>query len=226
MHRATWDLRLPPPYINTRAQGTTGQPTGAFVLPGRYVARLTLAGSDTSMSQSVETPVTVNRDSLVTLSPAEYRALWDMRVSSGAQQAKVQAVVRTAEQVKEQVTEVKAALKTGTAPDSLSKQTTAIEKEVDDILLKVRGRQGPPAGDVDDKTFAPSIQSRVNQVANEIGSVTSPPTQIQRETLDLAMKDLDREAARLNALLTSRLPALNRGLDAAGVPWTVGRTVR
>jgi hypothetical protein len=121
---------------------------------------------------------------------------------------------------------VKAALKTGTAPDSLTKQANAIDKEVDDILLKVRGRQGADASDVDDKKFAPAIQSRVNQVANEIGDVTSPATQIQRETLDLAMKDLEREAARLNALLAARVPALNRGLDAAGVPWTVGRPVR
>jgi hypothetical protein len=124
------------------------------------------------------------------------------------------------------MTEVKAALKTGTAPDSLSKQATAIEKEIDDILLKVRGRQGPDASDVEDKTFAPSIQSRVNQVAGEIGNATSLPTQIQRETLDLAMKDLEREAARLNSLMTARVPVLNRGLDAAGVPWTLGRTVR
>ena len=138
----------------------------------------------------------------------------------------MQATVRTAEQVKEQMTEVKAALKTGTAPDSLTKQATAIDKDIDDILLKVRGRQGPGANDVEDKTFAPSIQSRVNQVAGEIGNATSLPTQIQRETLDLAMKDLEREAARLNSLLTVRVPALNRGLDAAGVPWTVGRTVR
>jgi hypothetical protein len=149
-----------------------------------------------------------------------------MRVSSSAQQARVQAVVRTAEQLKDQMTEVKAALKTGTAPDSLTKQANAIDKEVDDILLKVRGRQGADASDVDDKKFAPAIQSRVNQVANEIGDVTSPATQIQRETLDLAMKDLEREAARLNALLAARVPALNRGLDAAGVPWTVGRPVR
>jgi hypothetical protein len=226
MHRATWDLRLPAPYINSKAQGTSNQPTGAFVLPGRYVARLTLVGNDTLMSQSVETPVTVNPDPFVSLSPAEYRTLWEMRVSSGAQQARVQAIVRTAEQVKEQMTEVKAALKTGTAPDSLTKQATAIDKEVDDILLKVRGRQGPGANDVEDKTFAPSIQSRVNQVASEIGNATSLPTQIQRETLDLAMKDLEREAARLNQLLTVRVPTLNRGLDAAGVPWTVGRTVR
>jgi photosystem II stability/assembly factor-like uncharacterized protein len=226
MHRATWDLRLSPPYVNPRAQGTRGQPTGPFVLPGRYVARLTLAGNDTLMSQSMETPLTVNADPLVTLTPAEYRALWAMRVSSSAQQAKVQAVVRTTERLKEQMTEVKAALKTGTAPDSLTKQANAIDKEVDDILLKVRGRQGPAASDVEDKTFAPSIQSRVNQVAGEIGDVTSPATQIQRETLDLAMKDLEREAARLNLLLTTRVPALNRGLDVAGVPWTVGRPVR
>ena len=226
MHRATWDLRLPAPYINTKAQGTNNQPTGAFVLPGRYVARLTLAGDDTLMSRYVETPLTVNPDPFVSLRPAEYRALWEARVSSSAQQARVQAIVRTAEQVKEQMTEVKAALKIGTAPDSLSKQATAIDKEIDDILLKVRGRQGPDANDVDDKTFAPSIQSRVNQVAGEIGNATSLPTQIQRETLDLAMKDLEREAARLNSILTARVPALNRGLDAAGVPWTVGRTVR
>jgi hypothetical protein len=63
-------------------------------------------------------------------------------------------------------------------------------------------------------------------VAGEIGDVTSPPTQIQRETLGLAMKDLEREAGRLNALLTGKVQALNRALDAAGVPWTVGRTVK
>jgi hypothetical protein len=46
MHRVTWDLRLAPPYLNpprTAAQGGQGnrnQPTGAFVLPGRYTARL------------------------------------------------------------------------------------------------------------------------------------------------------------------------------------------
>jgi hypothetical protein len=56
--------------------------------------------------------------------------------------------------------------------------------------------------------------------------VTSSPTQIQRETLELAMSDLAKEVARLNALLTTRVPALNRGLDAAGVPWTPGRILK
>ena len=227
LHRATWDLRLAAPYFNPRPQGNRGQPQGAFVLPGRYSARLTLSGKgDSVAATTVETPVVVNADPLVQLSPAEYRALHEMRLRVATEQARVQGVVRTAELLKDQMTEVKNALKNLTGTDSLSRQANSIDREIDDILTKVRGRQGE-ANDADDKNrFTPSIQERVNGVANEIGDVTSPPTQLQRETLDLAMKDLEREVARLNMLLTTRVPALNRGLDAAGVPWTVGRPIK
>ena len=50
--------------------------------------------------------------------------------------------------------------------------------------------------------------------------------QLQRETLDSAMKDLEAQVARLNPILTTRVPALNRALDAAGVPWTAGRPIK
>jgi hypothetical protein len=40
------------------------------------------------------------------------------------------------------------------------------------------------------------------------------------------MKDLEREVARLNGILSTRVPALNRALDAAAVPWTVGRPIK
>ncbi|HEX2721409.1 MAG TPA: hypothetical protein VHM24_00725 [Gemmatimonadaceae bacterium] len=226
LHRAVWDLRLAAPYFNPRAQGNRGQPQGAFVLPGRYTARLTLSGRDSVTPRSVETQVVVRQDPLVQLTAAEYRALHDMRLRSAEQQARVQATVRSAELLKEQITEVKNALKSLSGSDSLSRQTTTIEREVDDILKKVRGAQGE-ANDADDRTrFAPSIQDRVNRVAGEIGDVSSPPTQLQRETLDSAMKDLEREVSRLNALLTTRVPSLYKALDAAGVPWTVGRPIR
>ena len=225
LHRATWNLRLAAPYFNPRAGAT--QPQGSFVLPGRYTARLALSGSDSVAPTSVETRVVVHADPLIQLSAAEYSALHALRLKAAAEQARVQGVVRTAEQLKDQMTEVKNALKNLTGADSLSRQATAIERDIDDILLKVRGRQGPAANDADDRNrYAPSIQQRVNAVANEIGDVTSPPTQLQRETLDLAMQDLAREVTRLNALITTRVPALNRGLDAAGVPWTSGRPIR
>jgi hypothetical protein len=93
----------------------------------------------------------------------------------------------------------------------------------------LRGRQDSTGGegDVDDKSRAePSIQERVDQIAEETGGVTSPPTEIQRETLDRAVADLQRESARLNAIAATRIPAFNQKLDAAGVPWSIGRPVQ
>ncbi len=225
LHRAVWDLRLAAPYFNPRPQGNRGQPEGSFVLPGRYTARLMLSGKDSIVATTLETQLVVNPDPLVQLSAVEYRALHEMRLGTAGQQARVQAVVRSAELLKDQMTEVKNVLKNLVGSDSLSKQANALDKEVDEILKAVRG--GGEANDADDRTrFRPSIQDRVNGVAGEIGDVTSPPTQLQRETLEVAMKDLARESAKLNVLLTTRVPALNSALDAAGVPWTVGRPIR
>ena len=225
MHRITWDLRLASPYVIPRAEANR-QPRGAFVLPGRYTARLELAARGSEPAVISETVVEVKPDPLVRLTAAEYRELHQNRLRSGQMQASVQASVRSAELLKEQVSEAKTAIRASAAPPAVSADLAAIEREVDDILVKLRGRQ-ERQGDVDDRTRSePSIQSRVNQVAGEIGDVTSPLTQIQSETLQLAMSDLQREATRLNMLLATRVPALHRALDAAGVPWTIGRPVQ
>ena len=231
MHRVTWDLRNAPPYTVRRPAGQVGEPafrqrelSGPFVLPGRYTARLTIKpGSGAPIVH--ETPIEVRSDPLVQLSDADYRALYDMRVSTGRQQATVQAAVRTAEQLKEQITDVKTALKSNSAPDSVSTQSDAIDKELGDILRKLRGDPDAPPVSDDKRTEEPSIQERVNNVAEEIGNVTSQPTELQRSTLTLAASDLQREVGRINTQLQRRIPALNAALDAAKIPWTIGRPV-
>jgi photosystem II stability/assembly factor-like uncharacterized protein len=230
MHRVTWDLRTAPPYTVRRPASEVGEPqfrrrdpSGPFVLPGKYTARLTVKGG-AAPAVVRETAVEVRSDPLVPMSEADYRALYDMRVSTGRLQATVQAAVRTAEQLKEQITDVKTALKSNPAPDTVSKQADSIDKEIGDIIKKLRG--DPESEAVDDrKTEEPSIQERVNNVAEEIGNVTSQPTELQRSTLTLATSDLQREVGRINTLLQRRIPALNAALDAAKVPWTIGRPV-
>ncbi len=172
-----------------------------------------------------EMAIEVRSDPLVQLSDADYRSLYDMRVNNGRLQATVQAAVRTAELLKDQITDVKTALKSSAAPDSVSKQSDAIEKELNDVLKKLRGDPDAPAVSDDKRTEEPSIQDRVNNVADEIGNVTSQPTELQRSTLTLAASDLQREVGRINALLQRRIPALNAALDAAKIPWTIGRPV-
>jgi hypothetical protein len=192
------------------------------VLPGRYTARLTVKGSGATTR---EVPIDVRSDPLVQLTDADYRALYDMRVSTGRLQATVQAAVRTGEQLKDQLADVRAAIKNASGPDSLSKQADAVDKELSDILKKLRGDPDAPPVSDDKRVEEPSIQERVNSVAEQIGNVTSQPTDLQRATLTLASQDLQREVERLNNVLQRRVPALNASMDAAKIPWTIGRPV-
>jgi hypothetical protein len=167
----------------------------------------------------------VRSDPLVQLTDADYRALYDMRVSTGRLQATVQAAVRTGEQLKDQLADAKAAIKNASGPDSLSRQADAVDKELSDILKKLRGDPDAPPVSDDKRVEEPSIQERVNSVAEQIGNVTSQPTDLQRATLTLASQDLQREVGRLNNVLQRRVPALNASMDAAKIPWTIGRPV-
>ena len=228
MHRVTWDLRGPAPYTSRPTPGTGGAPQGrvreipgAFVLPGHYTTRLTLKGPG---GFTKETPIEVRADPLVPLSPAQYTELYNMRVRVGRLQAAVQAAVRTAEQLNEEIGDARTALLSSSASDSVSRQVESVGREITDILKKIRGAGADASAD-DRNVVQPSVQERVNGIANQIGDVTSPPTQNQRETVDGAAADLQREIARLNTLLQKRIPALNAALDAAGVPWSIGRPV-
>jgi photosystem II stability/assembly factor-like uncharacterized protein len=227
MHRITWDLRLAAPYTAPRGTPAFRQPRGSFVLPGRYTARLSVGRGAAATTK--ETTVEVRQDPLIQLSAAEYRALHAMRLRAGQAQAAVQGAVRSAEQLKTEIGEARTAIRTSTGGEALGSEAAAIEREVDAILKKLRGGDDN-ASTVDDpddvNKSEPSIQDRINDVAGDIGDVSSPATQIQRETLDRAIADLQVESAKLNALITSRIPPLFQKMDAAGVPWSLGRPVQ
>src|SRR5712691_910668 len=89
MHRVTWDLRTAPPYTARRPANQAGEqpfrqrdPSGPFVLPGRYTARLSVKSGSGSPAV-YEAPIDVRSDPLVQMSEADYHALYDMRVSTG-----------------------------------------------------------------------------------------------------------------------------------------------
>jgi hypothetical protein len=132
--------------------------------------------------------------------------------------------------LKSEIDEAKRAIDAASAPAALSTEANAIGREIDDIIAKVRGAGGRGfaggGGGNEAPPRQPSIQQRVNGTANEIGGVTSLPTEIQRTTLAAAATELDAELERLNRLITTRVPAFNKSLDEANVPWSIGRVVK
>ncbi|HEX6631450.1 MAG TPA: hypothetical protein VF048_10175, partial [Gemmatimonadaceae bacterium] len=239
LHRTTWNLRLNAPYTAPpRAGGQGGgggfrrEPQGPYVLPGRYVAELRVTRGRGAEPVVQRVPVEVRPDPLVTLTAAEYRQLHVARVEASQAQATVQAVVRSAEQLEAQLGEVRSALRQATASDSLRRQVEQVNRELGEVLRAVRGggrgnaeAGGGGDGDEEEDANRPSIQQRVNSVAQQIGNVSSLPTQIQRETLADGMSELRQQVERLNRLMATSVPALNQALDAADVPWTIGRPI-
>jgi hypothetical protein len=51
---------------------------------------------------------------------------------------------------------------------------------------------------------------------------TYGPTPAQRRSLEIAQEEYEVVRSRLDALLTTRLPAFERALQEAGAPWTPG----
>ena len=55
------------------------------------------------------------------------------------------------------------------------------------------------------------------------GFSTQGPTATHRRSLDIAIEKFASVRGQLDALIRVELPALERELDRAGLPWTPGR---
>lgn len=229
MHRVTWDLRWEPPYTVETPQGGGGgffggAPRGPFVMPGEYTARLTVTGEGAPAPQ--QAPVVVEPDLLVPMSDADRQALHQIRMQAWELQRRVQAAVQTAEQTRAQMDAAKKAMTGVTVPEAVTKESGALDKEIDDLIAAIRGARGRGFGGGGEVVPVPSIQQRLNGAAGAINNVTSLPTADQREAIASADAEFRRELPRLNAVISTRMPAFLASLDEAGVPWSIGRAIR
>jgi hypothetical protein len=70
-----------------------------------------------------------------------------------------------------------------------------------------------------------SISARLSAVGLGADYALSGPTAMHREVFAIAKRELADLKRDLNRLVETDLPALERRLDEAGVPWTPGRAV-
>ena len=166
--------------------------------------------------------VTVLRDPQIRMTDAEYRALHDLRVRATGLQGTVQAVLRAVDQAKGELDDAKRAVERVGGHADVAKAIADAAKVADEVIAKVRGAQRPPGADEEAR---PTIQQRITRTSGEIGSVNSPATPQQRETIDAAAKELDEQKQKVNELTAVTLPALRAQLDKAGIPWTPGRRI-
>jgi len=240
LHRVTWDLHSERPWSGPpatdrvanrdpgqRFRGGGAPQRGAMVVPGRYRARLTVGEvADSTGPVTFEQPVEIRKDDHIRLSDAELERLYVLRRRVGELGATLHMALRNADRIRRQVTEATTAMKRIEAPEALTATADTLKQDVDSIIRVLRGRpRGRGAPNPTRPVPAPSVQQRL-ATAMGITRVTALPTRAELDALESVPDVLAREVERLNELVSVRMPAFFRALDASGVPWTPGRPIR
>ncbi|MFQ5536152.1 MAG: glycosyl hydrolase [Gemmatimonadota bacterium] len=229
LHRVHWDFRVDAPYSGPPRPGRQtrrggfggfggGGNAGAPAVPGMYSARLTAGDAVQEAAFNVE------KDDNVALSDAELRRLFDLRMRQMRLNARLTMALRQADELRQAVADAKAAMKEVEVAPALAALADSVADEVADIRKKLGAGGGGFFGGEEEE--GPATVRQLLTRAAGMHRATAMPTAQEREALEAAPGALDEQVARLNALVTERVPAFFHALDEAGVPWSPGRPIR
>lgn len=198
LHRVVWDMRYAPTWKDADSDAEVPSP---WVLPGEYRAELSVGDS------TYETPVEVQLDPLLTISPADLR----LRHDSLRSHARLAAAARRLQTAGEEFDELLA-----------SAAAALDEVEIDSDVPGAR-RQAV-ADEVETlQSDLSDLRRGVLRTAGQMSAAVSRPTADQLASLERAATELERLVARANRIRSEEIPALHALLDEHGVPWSMGR---
>jgi len=114
-----------------------------------------------------------------------------------------------------------ALVRSSVSDGKLDDRVRAIERKLANLDLRLNG--DTEREDTFNEGGPIAIVNRLGAASRS--SATYGPTANLRGSLDIAKQDFDALRGELDALLSGDMPALEKDLDAAGVPWTPGRGV-
>ncbi len=223
-HRVAWDLRYPSPDPwEPDDDAEVDEDSGYLAAPGRYTVSLAkrVDGVFTDLGQmEVFEVAPMTQGTLPGATPEQLaaflRELAEMQRAIGGARSAI-------DETGERLEPIKEALMRSTVGDaSLDDEARELERRLDKLRLwlvgdRRRGRAGDP-GPV-------SIARRLDVVVNGTGRSTYGPTATHRRSFDIAGEEFAELRRDLDRLIEVDLPALEKKLEAAGVPWTPGRSV-
>ncbi len=223
-NRVAWDLRYPSPRPWTPSSGEDDSlldASGLLAPPGTYTVSLArrVDGqvTDLGRSQAFEV-VPLRAATLAGASPLELAAF--LRELEAAQRS-VGGARSSIDDTLKRLDAIKSVLDRSTVSGAeLDDAARGLQRTLRDLQLRLvgdadRAAMGDP-GPV-------AISQRVDVAAMGNNFSIYGPTPTHRRSLDIAREQLAQLRRELDRVVQVDLPALERKLDGAGVPWTPGR---
>jgi hypothetical protein len=216
-HRFIWDLHYPPPAGGGRRtypmtaifHDTPSEPHGPWVMPGKYLVKLTVNGQDYTQ------PLTVRMDPRVKTPMEELAQQFtlSMQCYDGMHQAH-----EAIEQVRKLRTQLRRAAEQagdgdlGNAIESLAKKIAALEG----AAVGRRGIRERPSG-TPQPTMA-RVQGELGSILETLQGADAPPTTQAVSAATVAMQELSTLMERWNTLRSKDVKMLNERLQQAKLP--------
>ncbi|CAG1005313.1 hypothetical protein PHYC_03218 [Phycisphaerales bacterium] len=222
MHRAAWNLRMPPS-TPVGSGGGDDSPVGTLVPPGTYSAQLVkvVDGVETTLADAAAFEV---RDANFSPRAASGEARddkYEFERRLASLQRAVEGAVRAADEAQRRVGQLReGAEKTPGLNGDVLAQIEALRTRLNDVQIALRG---DPTYDRRVVPELPSIRGRVSEAIGALYGSTQPPTVTQREQYAIACDEFEKTLATLRGLYEKDLKELEARLEAAGTPWTPGR---
>jgi photosystem II stability/assembly factor-like uncharacterized protein len=231
IQRVTWDFRYAPPVVQAPPQlppgmagleglgGGGGQgPQGELAMPGKYTVTMAkrVGGVITPLpgSQTFE----VVAEGVEKMTPQDRHILAEFQRKVIKLQRAVTGALDAATTTKTRIGLMKrAALEAPGSNQALLNDVNALDNKADEVLRALRG--GRDLSDIP----PPSINQRVNAIAQRIRLSALRPSQSQQDQYDIAADEFKVALAKLKTLTEVDLAKLDKTLETVGAPWTTGR---
>jgi photosystem II stability/assembly factor-like uncharacterized protein len=210
LNRFTWDLQYE---SATKVPGLVtwgGSGEGPTVVPGKYEAKLTVAGKDYTV------PIEVKEDPRITVSQADLEKQLDLALKIRGAISSEHEAVNQMNELNAQLAALRKRLGTDekykpilTAADDLSKKM----KAVTDALVQLKSKVGE-----DPLNFPIQASDQMAALGSTVESADAAPTQQSYAVFDLLSKQNADQLAKWQALKEKDLPALNAQIAQANIP--------
>jgi hypothetical protein len=203
MNRVVWDMRNAPP------EGVPGA-SGPIVPPGSYTVRLVVG--EERFDESVEVKV----DPRVDITAAELLERYSFLTDVGTMVAEIHKASESSEKIIDQIEKF---LKGEGVPETLQTAANEVLEKAKQIRLQLVG----PGGRASFRN--PSLQRNIGSLASELegGGVRQGtfhgPRKAQKERFAEYKSEAEEQLGRLNQLIETSIPDLNRRIAEAGLPW-------
>jgi hypothetical protein len=201
-NRFAWDLRVPDAKKFPGMILWSGGTTGMRVLPGTYIAKLTVG------DQSVTAPFEVRQDPRSSASAADLKAQFDFVQTTLAKLSEVNEQISKVRDVRKQLTDVKK--RVGSAKESkpvvdaandLDKKMTAVEEAL--YQTKNKSSQDP-------LNYPIRLNDKLAGVADSAALGANAPTAQQIAVRDELVAVINEQLAKLKSIWEADLPAFNK----------------